>query len=154
MNSIQTTRGNTLPIAMPYVRSSILATHADSNVSTGPIIETANHASPAFARIFKDHVIITHRDRPLPVNPKGTVLRKLALQAYTSEIDALYRVSEDIDDKDEDEDELDFPTTWAKGDVIIWVKKMVNDVMGNEVAIDRDLFEQGADRYAYFINPL
>jgi len=54
-----------------------------------PVIEEANKVAPAFSRIFKEMILITSRDKPLPRAGKGTVLRKVSLQSYDSEIEAL-----------------------------------------------------------------
>ena len=54
-----------------------------------PIIENANKIAPAFSKLFKEMILITSEDKPLPRAGKGTVMRKLALQVYNDEIEAL-----------------------------------------------------------------
>lgn len=55
-----------------------------------PIVEETNVEAPTFARIFKEMIIVADQDRPLVRAPKGTVIRKLTLDLYASEIDAVY----------------------------------------------------------------
>lgn len=54
-----------------------------------PVIEEANRVAPAFARIFKEMIIVTDPARPLPRAAKGTVVRPQALEAYAEEIENL-----------------------------------------------------------------
>jgi len=54
-----------------------------------PIIENANKVAPAFSKLFKEMILITPEEKPLPRAGKGTVMRKLALQVYNDEIEAL-----------------------------------------------------------------
>ncbi|KAH8103378.1 hypothetical protein BXZ70DRAFT_1055180, partial [Cristinia sonorae] len=53
-----------------------------------PYVEEANKLAPAFARIFKEMIIVTHPDKPMGRAGKGTVLRKQVLQSYEAEINA------------------------------------------------------------------
>ena len=54
-----------------------------------PIIEEANKVAPAFSKIFKEMILITSKNKPLPRAGKGTVMRKLAVMSYEQEIEAL-----------------------------------------------------------------
>ncbi|EEB97205.1 hypothetical protein MPER_03523 [Moniliophthora perniciosa FA553] len=54
----------------------------------------ANAIAPAFSRIYKEMIIITLSDRPLPRTPKDTVIRKQALKVYEQDIDELYETIE------------------------------------------------------------
>ena len=56
-------------------------------------MEEANSIAPAFAKIFKEMIIVTDPARPLPRAGKGTVIRKQASALYTSDIDELYVIS-------------------------------------------------------------
>jgi len=55
-----------------------------------PFIEEANRRAPALSRIFKEMIIFTSPDKPLPRTGKRTVMRKAALKLYTTEINALH----------------------------------------------------------------
>lgn len=52
-----------------------------------PFIEEANKTTPKYSHIFEDMILFTVQKKPLPRAAKGTVLRKLALQAYSQEIE-------------------------------------------------------------------
>ena len=54
------------------------------------IVEEANAAAPAFAKIFKEMIIVTDPSKPLPRAGKGTIQRKAATVAYAGEIVKLY----------------------------------------------------------------
>lgn len=54
-----------------------------------PSIDRANTDAPAFSRIFKEMILVTKPDKPLPRAPKGTIKRKAALTEYAEEIGAL-----------------------------------------------------------------
>lgn len=54
-----------------------------------PTIEEANRIAPAFSRIFKEMILFTSQDKPLPRAGKGTVLRKAAVNLYSPEIEAM-----------------------------------------------------------------
>ena len=53
------------------------------------VIEEANESAPRFARIFKEMILVTDPERPLPRAAKSTILRKLALSEYKKEIEDL-----------------------------------------------------------------
>ena len=55
-----------------------------------PAVEQANLPAPAFARVFKEMILVTHPDKPLPRAGKGTIIRKQAIALYEKEIDTLY----------------------------------------------------------------
>lgn len=52
-------------------------------------VEEANKVLPAFGRVFKEMILVTHPNKPLPRAAKGTVNRKAAIQAYEQEINAM-----------------------------------------------------------------
>ena len=54
-----------------------------------PCIEEANALAPGFAKIFKEMIIVTVPDKPLPRAAKGTIIRKQALTIYAEEISHL-----------------------------------------------------------------
>ena len=61
-----------------------------------PTIEEANKDSPAYARIFKSHILFTETRKPIPLAGKGTVQRPATLQVYAIEIEALYTDADTI----------------------------------------------------------
>lgn len=65
-----------------------------------PVIEKANHDSPAHAQVWKSKVIFANKDRPFIRSPKGTIIRKLTLEAYAQEVNAMYSEERNSDDFD------------------------------------------------------
>ncbi|KAI1619274.1 hypothetical protein EDD37DRAFT_217483 [Exophiala viscosa] len=55
-----------------------------------PIIEKANLEAPQHAQIFRDKIAISSLTKPLNRAAKGTIVRKLTLKDYSSELEALY----------------------------------------------------------------
>jgi long-subunit acyl-CoA synthetase (AMP-forming) len=56
-------------------------------------VEAANRNSPAFARVYKEMILVTSPNKPLPRTGKGTVQKKAALKLYDEEILSLYVLS-------------------------------------------------------------
>ena len=52
-------------------------------------VEEANAAAPAYAKIFKEMILVTDPDKPLPRAAKGTLIRKQVLEVYKEEIEQL-----------------------------------------------------------------
>lgn len=55
-----------------------------------PTVQDANQISPAHARVMKDCILFTRKDKPPERAGKGTVQRMTTLQLYHGEIDGLY----------------------------------------------------------------
>ncbi|KAG2133352.1 putative aminoadipate reductase [Suillus clintonianus] len=107
-----------------------------------PEIEEANRAGPAFSRIFKEMVLVTRREKPMPRAGKGTVTKKAASQLYEEEINALYDKVEGgrtgID--------VPLPMNWTTEDVESWLMVHAASVnAGKAVDPDTDFFAQGFD---------
>ena len=45
--------------------------------------------APSFSRIFKEMILVTHKEKPLARTGKGTLMRKAALKEYSYEIKIL-----------------------------------------------------------------
>ncbi|KAG2347280.1 acetyl-CoA synthetase-like protein [Suillus weaverae] len=107
-----------------------------------PEIEEANKAGPAFSRIFKEMILVTRKEKPMPRAGKGTVTKKAVSQIYEEEINALYDKVEGgrtgID--------VPLPTNWTVEDVEDWLMNHVVSVnAGKVVDPDTDFFAQGFD---------
>ncbi|CAA7263092.1 unnamed protein product [Cyclocybe aegerita] len=107
-----------------------------------PIIDEANKAGPAFSRIFKEMILLTSKDKPLPRSGKGTVMRKLAVKVYADEIEALYNTVEST----QTIGNIEAPTEWNVESVTQWIVAQLQDLLhGKTVQPTEDLFEQGLD---------
>ncbi|KAF4617234.1 hypothetical protein D9613_005789 [Agrocybe pediades] len=108
-----------------------------------PVIEEANEIAPSFSRIFKEMILITHKNKPLPRAGKGTVMRKAALLEYEAEIEALYSTVEEAAQPSET---IQPPPSWTTEDIINWISEHVQDLnSGRKIAPGDDLFVHGFD---------
>ncbi|KEP48049.1 putative acetyl-CoA synthetase-like protein [Rhizoctonia solani 123E] len=108
-----------------------------------PFIERANQTSPSHSRLDKQTVIIVDPARSLPRTPKGTVPRSAALKLYAHDIEEMYLELE----KDTSAVEgVEPPQSWTSTkDVEDWISKSVQSLLGREVDVTGDLFQQGMD---------
>ncbi|KAH7929522.1 putative aminoadipate reductase [Leucogyrophana mollusca] len=105
-----------------------------------PWVEEANKTAPAFSRIFKDMIIVTRSDKPMPRAGKGTVQKKSALQLYDAEINVLY---ESVESRSSS---TGSPENWTEDTLNIWLREHATRVnLGAEIDVDIDLFSQGFD---------
>ncbi|EKM50221.1 uncharacterized protein PHACADRAFT_153694 [Phanerochaete carnosa HHB-10118-sp] len=108
-----------------------------------PVVEEANRAAPAFAKIFKEMVIITDPARPLPRAAKGTIVRKQALAVYEREINNLYATVEQSGNTEN----IPPPPSWTVPDVQAWLQKHACILTNRDtIPPSKDLFDQGFDR--------
>ncbi|EKM48480.1 uncharacterized protein PHACADRAFT_108873, partial [Phanerochaete carnosa HHB-10118-sp] len=114
-----------------------------------PVVEEANRAAPAFAKIFKEMVIITDPARPLPRAAKGTIVRKQALAVYEREINNLYATVEQSGNTEN----IPPPPSWTVPDVQAWLQKHACILTNRDtIPPSKDLFDQGFDSlYATFL---
>ncbi|KAG6871961.1 hypothetical protein C0995_014472 [Termitomyces sp. Mi166 len=96
-----------------------------------PTIEEANNVAPAFSRIFKEMILFTSEEKPLPRAGKGSVMRKAALNLYASEISALYdNVEANITGNSR-------PSSWNIADVENWILGQAIELTSQEsISID------------------
>lgn len=59
-----------------------------------PKVQEANETIPAHARVLKDFILLTRKEKPVERADKGTVQRTTTLQLYQEEIAGLYRSPE------------------------------------------------------------
>ncbi|KAJ7466248.1 putative aminoadipate reductase [Mycena galericulata] len=110
-----------------------------------PTIEEANRISPAFSRIFKEMIIFTSRDKPLPRAGKGTVLRKAAINLYSPEIEAIY---DTIDEQVATADSNKLPAVWEFASIQEWLIDLATNLTNYTMSPTADLFQQGFDSLA------
>ncbi|KAJ3555784.1 hypothetical protein NM688_g2384 [Phlebia brevispora] len=107
-----------------------------------PIVDQANASAPAFGRVFKEMILVTHPSKPLPRAPKGTIIRKQALRLYQEEIEKLYETVE----RSTDSQGIAPPDSWTARDIETWLLKHATAVNGDVApSASVDLFEQGFD---------
>lgn len=128
-----------------------------------PTVEEANAAAPAFAKIFKEMIIVADPTKPFPRSPKGTIIRKQAIALYSAEIEKLYvsfdlynATSADVTERygtvaeSTDAKGIAPPQTWRKEDLSAWLIKHAGSVNNERVPEPTaSLFEQGFDRYEF-----
>ncbi|KAF9235375.1 putative nonribosomal peptide synthetase [Melanogaster broomeanus] len=108
-----------------------------------PLIEEANKTAPAFSRIFKEMILITHRDKPMLRTPKGTVQKKATVKAYESEIDALYNA---VEATFQSPNGLSGPSAWTADILEGWLTEHACAMnQGQHIDPSTDLFGQGFD---------
>ncbi|KAJ6514497.1 putative aminoadipate reductase [Mycena vitilis] len=107
-----------------------------------PGIEEANEDAPAFARIYKEMILVTHLGRPMVRAPKGTVIKKATIALYKQEIELLYNTIEASGNAASD---IEPPASWTAGDLQPWLKTHASLVADREIRGGNDLFEQGFD---------
>ncbi|KAK5123225.1 hypothetical protein LTR85_003424 [Meristemomyces frigidus] len=111
--------------------------------SLWPVIEGVNRESQGYARVMRDMILIAKSDRPFPRAGKGTVQRRLAVDSYESELDALYAAIEDpratrvIGSLGDDGSSMDLAQALRKA--------MVRLGGFDNVTLDDNLFDRGMD---------
>lgn len=61
-----------------------------------PFIKKANEAAPGHAQIMKDRVGIASQSKPFQLTAKGTIKRRMIVNDYVDEIDALYAEADQL----------------------------------------------------------
>ncbi|KAJ7622608.1 putative aminoadipate reductase [Mycena polygramma] len=107
-----------------------------------PVIEEANENAPAFARIYKEMILVTNSGRPMVRAPKGTVIKKPTIASYKREIERLYDTIEASGNTSSD---IEPPSSWTAGDLKTWLKCHASLVADQDIHGGHDLFEQGFD---------
>ncbi|KAJ7656826.1 putative aminoadipate reductase [Mycena polygramma] len=107
-----------------------------------PVIEEANENAPAFARIYKEMILVTQPGRPMVRAPKGTVIKKPTIASYKREIEELY---DTIEASGNTSSEIEPPSSWTAGDLTTWLKTHASSVANRDIHGGHDLFEQGFD---------
>ena len=90
-------------------------------------------------------IAVTDPDRPFALTAKGTPRRQICIDAYAPAIDALYARVEESAQVD-----VAPPTEWSEGSAREYVGSVVRAVLRAKTVEDEDdLFQQGADRFAF-----
>jgi thioester reductase-like protein len=105
-------------------------------------VEEANACSPGYAKVSREFILIGTADKPFPRAGKGTVQRRMAVQLYQPELDALYAAAESSAMPLAN----DHPASDSSEDVTKAVRKAVAALDGfGDVEIDDNLFDRGLD---------
>ncbi|KAJ7715956.1 acetyl-CoA synthetase-like protein [Mycena metata] len=92
---------------------------ADFRNAIWPVIEEANETAPAFARIYKEMILVTDSERPMARTPKQTVIKKATVALYQKDIEELYDTIEASGDAASD---VEPPSSWTLRDLQPWLK--------------------------------
>ncbi|KAI1310704.1 hypothetical protein F5Y03DRAFT_345330 [Xylaria venustula] len=113
-----------------------------------PTIDAANKAAPRFGQVPKELIILTAPDKPFSRASKGTIQRRLSIDAYEKEIEELYsKVEEGL---------LTgglppLESTSAK-DLLPFLRGLYSETLDNdEIGIEDDLFAKGLDSLSIFV---
>ncbi|KAF7296637.1 Aminoadipate reductase [Mycena chlorophos] len=111
------------------------------------VVQDANAVAPAFARVHKEMILVTAKERPFVRTLKGTIARKATIALYDGEIKALYDA---IETSENVANEVVPPSSWTAKDLESWLLSQACSVLATEstsAQIDpaADLFEQGFD---------
>ncbi|KAJ7339194.1 hypothetical protein DFH08DRAFT_748571, partial [Mycena albidolilacea] len=108
-----------------------------------PIIEEANQNAPAFSRIFKEMILFTSSDKPLPRSSKGTVQRKAAITLYATEIESIYNT---VEEQISAIDTIEPPVVWEVNLIHDWILELAGNVCNSATMSSKvDLRQQGFD---------
>ncbi|KAF7340997.1 Acetyl-CoA synthetase-like protein [Mycena sanguinolenta] len=116
-----------------------LAKYRNSIWST---IEKANELAPAYARIYKEMVLVTQPEKPLCRAAKGTLLKKQSLVLYEQEIGELYDA---VEASGNTNGNIELPSSWSSQDLEAWLQTHASLVADRDICLGRDLFDQGFD---------
>ncbi|KAJ3918426.1 acetyl-CoA synthetase-like protein [Lentinula edodes] len=105
------------------------------------VIEEGNRLVPAYSRIYKETILISAPEKPLPRAAKGTILRKAAYQLYEKAINRIY----EIIDTDANSSPVDPPTSWESPQVQQWLTHQLQGLCGVVLSPTIDFFEHGID---------
>ncbi|KAJ1310575.1 hypothetical protein OPQ81_007304 [Rhizoctonia solani] len=108
-----------------------------------PFIECANDASPTHSGLEKQTIILVDPARPLPRTPKGNISRPAAVKLYALDIEEMYLELEKGSGAIEGTEP---PHSWITSeDVETWITRAVKSLLGREINVSGDLFQQGMD---------
>ncbi|KAJ7754149.1 hypothetical protein DFH07DRAFT_743950, partial [Mycena maculata] len=108
-----------------------------------PVIEEANEVAPRFSRIYKEMILFSSLDKPLPRAGKGTVMRKATINLYAPEIDAIYNT---VEKQLGAIDSIEPPTVWEAGLIQPWLFELAASICNfTKISPEVDLRQQGFD---------
>lgn len=105
-----------------------------------PLIIEANKKCPAHGRLSRDLILFAHPEKPFLRSQKGTVQRRLTLNLYEKELNAIYDAA-----KKTAELHLERPNMEDFQSLQVWLHLSIYRVTGWDVDSDTDLFSLGMD---------
>ncbi|KIJ18039.1 hypothetical protein PAXINDRAFT_97557 [Paxillus involutus ATCC 200175] len=108
-----------------------------------PEVKEANEGAPTFSRIFKEMILVTSKDKPMPRTGKGTVMKKATIKHYEPEIEALF---DSVEASTKAGIDVPIPSDWVQSEVENWLMVHATAVNSDKpVEVDEDLFKQAFD---------
>ncbi|KAF7305562.1 PKS-PP domain-containing protein [Mycena chlorophos] len=112
------------------------------------VVEEANGLAPAFARLYKEMILVTRKEKPMSRAPKGTVIRGATLKEYELEINALYEtLGTSHGHATGAGSDIAPPTSWSAASLEPWLLAHASSLQLSSTKINpaTDLFQQGFD---------
>lgn len=107
-----------------------------------PQIEEANAVSPAHGQVWRQKVAIAKKDKPFRRAPKGSIMRRMTVDLYRPEIEALYS----NEASDEQIGKLDPGAEMHEvRETVIKVLKLAGVGLPDDAPGDADVFSYGTD---------
>lgn len=128
-----------------YLKDYTLESIAKFRENLWPLVQQANDQAPAYARIFKEMIILSNPDKPLPRTAKATVMAKAAFKVYEEEIDALYEGINSTQSGSSSAKTSGATNLADKAEVEKWLLAESKDLLSKDIEPDTDLFYQGFD---------
>ncbi|KAF8492941.1 male sterility protein-domain-containing protein [Gautieria morchelliformis] len=107
-----------------------------------PTIEHTNTIIPKHSRLVRELIIVAPSDKPFALTDKSTVRKKETLDRFQVEIEAAYKI---LDEGGNGDDWAFEGSVTDENDLKKFVRSAINQVLGEGVADDEDLFEHGFD---------
>ncbi|KAH8689541.1 putative NRPS-like enzyme [Talaromyces proteolyticus] len=126
----------------------IVELRADHDLGTNPVdglwpwITKLNTNTAGPGRVSRSMILIANSEKPLTRGGKGTIVRKLSIESYESELNALFKGS----NRQRAQPRLLQPTAFRLEDVKSLVQSIVEDALdGESVSDSENLYLQGLD---------
>ncbi|CDO73877.1 hypothetical protein BN946_scf185016.g34 [Trametes cinnabarina] len=105
-----------------------------------PSVERANKYAPRHSRIFKEMILVASPSKPFEFNVKGLPRRKIILDKYHDEIEALYQEVENSSQND-----LKPPEVWDQEGTRVFIRTVIERTLRRSIADEADIFRNGGD---------
>ncbi|KAJ5896728.1 NRPS-like protein biosynthetic cluster [Penicillium subrubescens] len=104
-----------------------------------PFVKKANAAAPGHAQIMKDRVGLASQSKPFHLTAKGTIKRRMIVNDYADEIDALYVDADQVD-------VAQIPKNATQSEISTYVTSALCGLLEiEEFDKDADIFASGLD---------